>query len=274
MRTTPTQHRLVDLTRNLLRRELRSRYKRSALGWGWSLLNPLASVAIYTMVFSVILKTGTPVGDPSGLESFPLFLLCGLVPWNLFASSLQAAPETFVGNASIIKKVAFPREALVFASVGSIVVTSAVELSVLAAILLIAGNMVLPWLPLVVVLLAVEAVFVVGVSLMVSVCNVYLRDVKHFVTIFIQLAFYATPIIYPFTLVPVHQDISGFDVPLRALYRCNPMTLFVEAFKDALYELRFPPAGVLLGLVAWAAASLYVGLRVFSRFEPRLAEEL
>lgn len=265
---------LADLTRNLLRRELRSRYKRSALGWTWSLINPLTSVAIYTLVFSVVFEAPVPTGDPSGLASFPLFLLCGLVPWNLFATASEAAADALVGNANIIKKVYFRREALVLAHAGSAAVTTLVELGVLSVILLLAGNMVLPWLPVVLVILAIEVVLVTGIAFVLSVLNVYFRDVQHFVRVGLQLLFYGTPIIYSLDLIPLRHEIFGVDLPLRSLFRLNPLTAMVECYRSVLYDLRFPPGLDLLYLVVWAALLMVLGLRVFRRFEPRLAEEL
>lgn len=274
MGTRDEQRQLIDLTRNLLRRELRSRYKRSALGWTWSLINPLSSVLIYTLVFSVVFDAPVPEGDPSGLKTFPLFLLCGLVPWTLFSSAVDGATDALVGNASLIKKVYFRREALVLALTGSVAVTALVEFGVLSVVLLIAGNMVLPWMPLVLVLLAIELVLVTGVALLLSVLNVYLRDIQHFVRIGLQLLFYATPIIYSLSLVPQEYEILGVEVPLRALFRLNPLTTMVEAYRDVLYDLRFPAAFDVLYLSAWAGVLLLVGIKVFRRFEPRLAEEL
>src|SRR3954471_18441096 len=102
-----------DLAINLTLRELRGRYKKSVLGWTWSLLNPLATVAIYSLVFSYFLKITPPVGDPSGLDSFALFLLCALIPWNFFQNGLTMGLSAIVGNGNLIKKVYFPRELLV-----------------------------------------------------------------------------------------------------------------------------------------------------------------
>src|SRR3954447_12513749 len=135
-----------DLTVNLTLRELRSRYKRSVLGWTWSLLNPLATVLIYSLVFSYFLKVVPPVGKPSGLHSFALFLLCGLIPWNLFQNGTTQGLGSLVANGNLIKKVFFPRELLVFSSISSLVVTMLIELSVLGVILLFFGNMVIPWI--------------------------------------------------------------------------------------------------------------------------------
>src|SRR5882757_3729149 len=93
-----------ELVLNLTLRELRSKYKKSVLGWSWSLLNPIASVAIYTVIFSVFLGVEAPRGVPSGLKSFVLFLLCGLIPWNFVSSSLIGTLDSIVGNANLVKK--------------------------------------------------------------------------------------------------------------------------------------------------------------------------
>src|SRR6478672_10059405 len=106
-----------ELLVNLTLRELRSKYKKSVLGWTWSLLNPLSSVVIYTIVFSGFLNVQAPKGDPSGLDSFVFFLLCALIPWNYVASSISLSLETLVANGNLIKKVYFPRELLVAATI-------------------------------------------------------------------------------------------------------------------------------------------------------------
>ena len=164
-------HELVssrELLVNLTLRELRSRYKRSVLGWSWSLINPLSNVIIYSIVFSLILKVKPPLGDPSGLKSFPLFLLCGLIPWLFFSNGLMLTTESLLSNGNLIKKVYFPRELLVVAGVGSLVITNLIEMSVLSVILLLVGNMVLWWLPLVLVLIFLESVIILGIGLMLS----------------------------------------------------------------------------------------------------------
>src|SRR5690242_11942953 len=167
-----------ELTVNLTLRELRSRYKRSVLGWTWSLLNPLATVLMFTIVFSFFLKIDPPTGRPSGLHAFALFLLCALIPWNFFSNGLSSSLLTLIGNGNLIKKVYFPREILVASSTASLIVTMFIEMGVLCAILLIFGNMVLPWIPVVLALIAIESVFVLGIGLVLAPCNVYFRDVQ------------------------------------------------------------------------------------------------
>ncbi|MGI8797528.1 MAG: ABC transporter permease [Acidimicrobiia bacterium] len=263
-----------ELAVNLTLRELRGRYKRSVLGWTWSLLNPLASVVIYSMVFSFFLKIEPPVGEPSGLHSFVLFLLCGLLPWNFLSSGANAAMGALVGNGNLIKKVYFPREILVGSAVAAHVITLLIELGVLVVVFLIGGNMVLPWIPVVLGLIIIQTVLVAGAGLVLSVLNVYFRDVQHFVPIALQALFYATPIVYPIRFVPDSADVFGVGIPVGVLYRLNPMVHLVEAYRDAFYDLRFPTAGSVAYLLAWAAAMLLFGLWVFSRLDRRLAEEV
>lgn len=263
-----------DLAVNLTLRELKGKYKRSVLGWSWSLLNPLATALIFTMVFKVFFQAQTPPGQPSGLSNFPLWLLCGLLPWNYLANSLNGATESLVANGNLIKKVYFPRQVLVLANVASWMVPLLIEVGVLAALLLAFGNFVLPWLPMVLVLILLQSGFVVGIGLVLGAANVYFRDVKHLIGILLQAFFYATPIVYPLSLVPERAELLGLDVAVRSLYQLNPMVPMVEAYRDVLYDLRFPPVGDLAYVAAWGAGCLAVGLLVFSRLEPRLAEEL
>lgn len=263
-----------ELMINLTLRELRGKYKRSALGWAWSLLNPLAMMLIYSLVFGFILKVKVPPGKPSGLDNFSFFLLCGLLSWNFLSNGMTASMVALLGNANLIKKVYFPREILPAAAVAAAGVTFLIELGVLAAAFLVVGNMVLPWLPLVLLVIALQAVFVVGVGLSLSVLNVYFRDVQHLIAIVLQLWFYASPIVYPITLVPERVTVWGNEIPLRAIYELNPMVRFIEAYRDLMYDLRLPPVGDVLYMVASAAVALVIGVAVFRRFEPRLAEEL
>jgi ABC-2 type transport system permease protein len=254
-----------ELLGNLVLRELRSRYKKSVLGWTWSLLNPLASVLVYWVIFGVFLEVPTPTGDPSGLKSFVIFLICALVAWNFFSNAVSTSIEVLVGNANLIKKVYFPRELLVASSVGALGVTFLIELGVVCVVLLIVGNMVLPWIPVLLVYVALLAAFVLGLGLVLSVTNVYFRDVRHFVSIAMQVLFYSTPIVYPLSVVP--------DKWLW-LYELNPLVRFIEAFRNVLYDLRFPSLVTTLYLVAWSAGMVAFGLWVFSKLDRRLAEEV
>jgi len=260
-----------DLLANLTLRELRGKYKRSALGWAWSLLNPLATMLIFTVVFRFILRVPVPVGDPSDLQVFAFFLLCGLLPWNFLASGLAGGMGSLIGNANLIKKVYFPRALLVGASTGALGIALIIELSVLVVALLIVGNMVLPWLPVVVVFVGLQTLFVFGVAMLLAVVAVYFRDMEHLMSIVLQLWFYATPIIYP---ISEARDALSDQPTLRWLYEANPMTRFLSIYRDLLYNVRGPKLSDVVAVVAATAVSLVVGSFVFWKLEPRLAEEL
>jgi len=261
-----------ELTINLTLRELRGKYKRSVLGWTWSLLNPLATMLIFSVVFGVFLQVSPEVGRPSGLHNFAFFLLCALLPWNLLANGIGGAMGVLIGNSNLIKKTYFPREVLVAANVASWVVSLLIELAVLAVALMVAGNFTLPWLVPLLFLVIVQTVFVLGIALTLSVLNVYFRDAQHLVGILLQIWFYSTPIVYPISIV--QRELTPNYPALFALYRLNPMVRMVSAYRDLLYHLRLPPASDIAYLVVVAGMSLALGLYTFGRFEPKLAEEL
>jgi ABC-2 type transport system permease protein len=271
MTTAAEIRRHRELFANLTLRELRGKYKRSVLGWGWSLLNPIAQMGVYSLVFGFFLDVDPPVGDPSGLHVFAFFLLCGLLPWTYLANALTTGMDALLANANLVKKVWFPRELLVGATVGAWGVSFLIEMGVLSVILLVAGNMVLPWLVPVVAVAILQTAFVLGLCLALAVWSVYLRDLKYLVGIGLQIWFYATPIVYP---VKVVEDALEDHPRWLSLYQLNPMARFVEAYRDLLYSLRFPPLGDMLYLLGCASVAMFVGVWAFRSLDGRLAEEL
>jgi len=266
-----------ELLGNLTQRELRGKYKRSALGWAWSLINPLALAAIFTFVFGVVFQGRLEaVGNSqlSGIAAYPLFLLSGLLPWAFMSNGITGSIGALVSNANLVKKVYFPREVLIGANVLSWVVSLLIELSVLGVVLLAFGNIWVLYLPLLLVVIALQTVFVVGVSLLLAILNVYFRDVQHFVGIFLQLWFYATPVIYPITLLGDIADREVAGVSLLTLYKLNPMTAFVEMYHQMLFYLQWPDWKLFVYAALVSFAMLAFGLFVFKKLEPRLAEEL
>lgn len=269
-----------ELLLNLTARDVKGRYKRTALGNLWSLINPIATMAIYTVVFGVLMRV--PIdASRTGLHIFALWLMCALIPWTFFASAVSVGLGAIVNNANLVKKVFFPREVLVASSVFALDVTTAIELGVLAVALLLFGNMVLPWLPMALVLLALLTAFALGVALMLAVANVYFRDTEHFAAIGLQIWMYATPIIYPLALVAraeeeVNEVLAQWDlsVSLVTLWQLNPMYHFTNAFRSIFYEVTWPSGEDMIWVTVTAAVTLAVGIWVFRRFEPRLAEEL
>ena len=267
-----------ELPVNLTLRELRGKYKRSLLGWSWSLLNPLATVVIFAIVFRYFLKVTVPAGSPSGLDNFALFLVCGLLPWNYLSNGLNGAMLTVVGNANLVKKVYFPREALVVSNVASWVYSLLIELGTMCIFFLIFGNMVVPWIPVVLGLILLQTIFVLGVALLLSALNVYFRDIQHLFGIVLLGWFYATPVVYPISLVieadSKQPELLGHHIPLLTLYKLNPMTRLVGAYRNVLFDLRFPPMWDVLYIFECGVVMLAIGWYVFNRLEGRMAEEL
>ena len=256
-----------ELYTNLTLRELRSKYKRSFLGWTWSLVNPLVNMTVYTVVFSVFLKARLAPGEPSGLHVFALYLLCGLLPWNYFSSAVNGSIGSIVGNSNLIKKTYFPRQLIPASSVGAALVTHLIEMGLLLVVMLAFGNWrAVVFVPVVLLLIAITTVAGLGLGLLLSVLNVYFRDIEHFTGILFLVWFYATPIVYPFGVIHSHT--------LQEALKVNPMTDIVLAFQASLYDGRWPSAlGVAYG-AGFAIVALLVGSRVFTAMEGRLAEEL
>jgi ABC-type polysaccharide/polyol phosphate export permease len=262
---------------NLTLREVRGKYKRTVLGQAWSLFNPIATLLIYSLVFGFVLRVPVPVGDPSGLQIFALYLACGLLPWTFFSGAVTGGMGALIVNANLLRKVFFWRPTLVAATVFSLNVSFAVELLVLIAALLVVGTMPLPWLPLLVLTVVLLTLFGLGIALALSVAVVYFRDTEHFVGIGMQLWFYATPIVYPYSLIQdqaARMRAEGNHFPLEFIYRLNPMERFVSVFRAMLYDNTFPALGDVLFCLIAALVSLAIGFTVFTRSQHRLVEEL
>jgi len=262
---------------NLTIREVRGKYKRSFLGQTWSLLNPIASLAIYTVVFGFVLKATPPPGEPSGIDVFTLWLACALLPWNFFAATMTGGMNAVLGNANLVQKVYFPRYTLVAASMLSSLVTFGFELLVLCGIAVILGSNIWIWLPLLFVFVVILAFFGLGIGLVLSITNIYFRDTAQFVGIGMQVWFYATPIVYPVTLI-VDKELqcrsNGRDFPLAWLYSLNPMERFVTVFRNLMYDNRLPDWDDMLYCLGAAVVSMALGIWVFSKYQARIAEEL
>lgn len=267
-----------ELLLNLVLREVRGQYKRTIFGQLWSLANPLASVVVYTIVFGFVLRVNPEPGDPSGLNVFPVWLLCGLLPWIFFSNVVQQGMGSILNNSGLVQKVYFPRIVLPASYIGSIGYNWLIEMGVLILIVLVVGGNPLPWIPALLLLMIFLALFSFGVVLALSIANVYFRDTQYLVGILLQLLMYMTPIIYPISLVQTQSEqiggLFGTDITLYDIYIINPMASFVEAFRNVLYDNRFPEGDVLLMITISTVVSLIIGGLIFKRNETRLAEAL
>jgi lipopolysaccharide transport system permease protein len=267
-----------ELLINLTMREIKGKYKRTIFGQLWSLANPLALMLIYTFVFALIFRIQPEPGDPSGLNVFALWLLCGLLPYTFLANVINQGLGSLVANAGLIQKVAFSRIVLPLSQVASAAYNWAFEMVVLIIALSVVGAFVLPWIPLVIVAMVLLAIFGAGLALMLAIANVYFRDTQYFLSIILQLWMYLTPIIYPMSLVKdASKDVGGIlgtPITIADIYDLNPMVHFVTLFRNLLYDNRWPDASEWLICACWALGSLLVGIMVFRRNEKKLAEAL
>ncbi|MDQ3350506.1 MAG: ABC transporter permease [Actinomycetota bacterium] len=263
-----------ELLRNLTLRELRTRYRRSILGWGWSLLNPLAITACYTLVFSVILDARPEPGHPSGNDVFALFLMAGLLPWTYFANSLTGGTAAVLGARALIEKVHFPRELLVFATVLSLLVTLLIELTVLVTILTLFGYVTLHLLPWLIITIGMQTLLTTGIALLLAASSVRSRDVPYLTGLGLTVWFFVTPIVYSIAQVPEHSTLLGRDVPLRSILKLNPMARFTDVYRSILWDVTQPGLKTLAGLAAISLAVFLIGYRFFTRRAPYFAEEL
>jgi len=258
-----------NLLWNLTLRELRSKYRRSFLGWAWSMLNPLSNMVIYWFVFGVVFGATAPTGNPSGIQVYALYLLTGILPWGFFALVTNLGLGSLLGNSGLVKKVYFAWETLVFAQVIFSFVQFCIEMTLLCVALLIVGSPIAPWIPIAFLLMLLLAVYAAGFALALSTLAVYFRDLRYLWTIIIQVMFFATPIIY------TPDKIAGKVPPiLEFILHWNPMAVFVLSFRHLLYSGRAPEWGHIAYLVAASILAFVGGWTIFVKQSRRLAEEL
>jgi ABC-type polysaccharide/polyol phosphate export permease len=258
-----------NLLWNLTLRELRSKYRRSFLGWAWSMLNPLSNMVIYWFVFGVVFGATAPEGNPSGIQVYALYLLTGILPWGFFALVTNLGLGSLLGNSGLVKKVYFAWETLVFAQVIFSFVQFCIEMTLLCVALLIVGSPIAPWIPVAFLLMLLLAVYAAGFALALSTLAVYFRDLRYLWTIIIQVMFFATPIIY------TPDKIAGKVPPiLEFILHWNPMAVFVLSFRHLLYSGRAPEWGHIAYLVAASIVAFVGGWTIFVKQSRRLAEEL
>lgn len=261
-----------ELLYNLTMREVKGKYRRTIFGQLWSLLNPLATMIVYTIVFSLIFRARPSIGDPSGLDVYALWLMCGLLPWTYFTRVVNGGMSSIISNGSLIKKVYFPRIHLPLAVATSTGFTWVNEMGLLALVLLLFGAMVIPWLPVVLVFMLLLAMFAVGLAMLLAIANVHFRDMQHFTAILLQMWFYLSPILYPVTLVEEVAEQRGQWI--LDVYRLNPIERFVAVFRQLMYDNRWPDPVDALWCLFWAVAVFSLGALVFVRNEKKLAELL
>lgn len=262
-----------ELLRNLIRKELKIKYKSSVLGFVWTLLNPALYLVVFSIVFKFILQ--------SSVEYFAVFLLSGLLPWNLFAAAVGGGCGSIVGNVPLVQKVWLPRHILPIAAIGAALMHFFFQLTVLIAALII-FQLPLTWhlIPLVVMALVVTLIFSAALGIAFAAMNVYLRDMAHLLELLLLAWFWMSAIVYPYRQVADRLHGKAFILLM------NPMIPVVITFQRVIYNPS-PSSNILppgasgwwyarnLGIVGLASVVLLLAsLWLFGRLEDNLAEEI
>ncbi len=257
---------------NFAQRELKSRYRKSVLGWAWSLLNPLALVLTYGLVFGVFLRAQPPSTANGKAEFFVLWLFIGLIVWNLFTIVVNGSMAWLAEVNDLRKKIFFPTETAIFGGAAASLVQSFIECVVLFVMMAALGNLSWTFLLLPVVLLAVM-MFALGLGFMLAIANTTYRDVQYLVSIVLNVGFFLVPIIYTLDVIPADRS-ETYGLPARELIGWNPVTQFVGAAHDLVYHLQMPSTGKMIAIALYAIVPFVVGLSFFRRRSLAIAEEL
>jgi lipopolysaccharide transport system permease protein len=246
-----------DLVRNLVSRDFKTRYKRSYLGILWSLLNPLLMIVVYTLAFDYIMKIR--------VKNFPMFFMCGYLPWSYFSAGVMVSLSAFSDSGYLIKAVSFPREILPLSLVLSCLLHFLITFVFVFPFLWIYGYSP-QWsyfaLPVIIVL---HTIFIFGLSLFLSSVHVYFRDLRYILEVVMMGWFWLTPIVYPASLIPEQ---------FLTLYKMNPMTLFVMAYRDVLLDGVLPTPKYWAAIVIATLGVLALGYLPYLKIRRRLAEEI
>lgn len=247
-----------EMIRSLVRRDLRGRYKGSVLGILWTFLNPLLQLGVYTLVFSVILR--------SGIRDYYMFLFVALVPWIFFSTALTGGASCILTQKDMIQKIYFPRQVLPIAFVTSQFVNMLLSFLVIFAALLATGKnfnlIAVYYLPFI---FLTEYLLALGITLLVSALTVYFRDLEYVLGILAMVWQFLSPVLYSIEQVPEN---------LRGIFTMNPMMPILTAYRDILYYKQLPELSTLVHAFLVSLLLFGIGWLVFGKLSKHFAEEL
>lgn len=249
-------------------RDFATRYRSSALGWAWSLLQPLATLLIYAAVFSLVFRIqAPPLGADPERTSFAAFLFTGMVTWNLFSGLLVLSMTQLKSNGELLRKVQFPAWTPILGASIVQLIQVALEILVLIVMFGFQRNVGWTWFLAIPILIA-TALFAQGLGLILSIANAHFGDIQYITTVVLGALYFLTPILYPLSLV---EDTASW---LAWIVQANPMSWFVEAMHQVMYSLETPVWWVIPGLLAFGAATFWLGFTIFNRSSEDIGELL
>lgn len=246
-----------ELLKTNIQKELRGKYKKSFLGIFWSFLNPLLQLAVYAFIFPIILKNNQ--------ENYLMFLFVALIPWTFFTTAVTQGTNTVVQNGNVVKKVYFPRSILPISVVTSGAINFLISTIIIIIFAIVTGLGITQYILFYPLILIVQYLITLGIVLILSSITVYLRDLQHIIGVFLQVLFYATPIVYATDSIP-----SKYSFILTL----NPMSHVITAYRDIFYNQQTPNLQILVILFIIGILICVIGYAIFSKLEKRFAEEL
>ena len=246
-----------ELLKTNIKKEIRGKYKGSFLGVLWSFVNPLLQILVYAIVFPYIMKVQT--------ENYLIFLICGIIPWTWFTTTITQGTTCITINSNLIKKVYFPREILPISVVTSGLVNFLISCVIILIFVLLGGCGIswhLVFLPLIAL---VQYIISLAIIFLLSAFNVYVKDVEYMVGFIINLLFYATPIVYSSSSVPAQ---------LQWIVKINPMSYLIESYRNIFYNKTLPDFKGLAVALIMGVILCVIGYFIFSKLQKRFAEEL
>lgn len=245
------------------RRDFKGRYAGSTLGFLWSFVQPLWSLALFTFLFSTVMKISPGIGERT--DNFAIFLFCGLLPWMALQEGITRATTAITDNSGLVKKMSFPSGLLVLAVVLAALLHEAIAAVLFLVILAVTGHLTLSGLPVLLIAIPLQIALTVGLGFLVASVHVFVRDTAQIISMLMMGWFYLTPIVYPMILVPDQ---------FKPLMELNPLTVLVTLYREAFLGGQVLPIRALLPLIAAAIISLGVGAWLFARLKPAFADEI
>lgn len=246
-----------ELLKTNIKKEIRGKYKGSWLGVLWTFLNPLLMLAVYAFVFPYILRVD--------VENYTIFMIVALIPWNFFTTAIQIGTGSIVADGNILKKVYFPREIIPISVTTSQLINFLITCLIMVVFIIFSGVGFSVHVLLFPVLVIIQYMLTLGLTFILSALTVFVRDISHFVSIVLMLAFYATPIVYQGNMLP-----DKFQIILKL----NPMAQLVEGYRSILYYHQLPDMKMLLIWGIGSIAILILGYMLFKKLEKSFVEEL
>ena len=246
-----------ELLKTSVKKEIRGKYKNSFLGVLWSFLNPLLQIAVYALVFPLILKNTQ--------ENYVIFLCCGLIPWTFFSTSISRVSFSIIENGNIIKKVYFPREIIPISTITSEAVNFLISTIIILAFVIFNGLGITKYIIYYPIILLTQYLLLIAIGFIVSSITVYFRDLQHFIGVVLQLLFYAAPIVYSPETIPQNY---------KWILDINPMAYIIQGYRDIFYNQAVIDLKPILIIMAGSLVACVIGYIIFNRLQKGFAEQL